>query len=91
MDRLEAEGKKPDIIFYNAGTDVFAKDPLGGMGISAEGIIKRDAFVHTIALQRSIPTVMVLSGGYTKDSSRIIGKSIENLMRNVLPAKVITN
>lgn len=30
---------------YNAGTDVYAEDPLGGLGLSAEGVLQRDLFV----------------------------------------------
>ncbi|HEB41574.1 MAG TPA: histone deacetylase [Candidatus Dependentiae bacterium] len=75
----------PDLIIYNAGTDIFEKDPLGQMGISKDGIKKRDEFVFNQALSKKIPIVMVLSGGYTKESGGIIGKSIENLIKNVIP------
>lgn len=74
---------KPDLIVYNAGTDIFEKDPLGHMSITEQGIIERDAFVFAQAKQNNVPIVMVLSGGYTKDSSRIIGKSIENVLKNI--------
>jgi len=36
---------EPQLIVYNAGTDIFEKDPLGRMKISAQGIINRDEFV----------------------------------------------
>jgi histone deacetylase 11 len=75
---------KPDLIFYNAGTDVYEKDPLGCMSISDQGIIKRDAFVFEQGMISAIPIVMVLSGGYTQESASIIGKSIENILKNVL-------
>ncbi len=76
---------KPDLIIYNAGTDIFEKDPLGQMGISKDGIKQRDEFVFSQALSRNIPIVMVLSGGYTKESAGIISRSIENLIKNVIP------
>ena len=76
---------KPDLIVYNAGTDIFEKDPLGRMGISKDGIKNRDEFVFSQALAHNIPIVMVLSGGYTKESAGIIGKSIENLIKKVIP------
>jgi len=53
----------PDILFYNAGSDVFEEDPLGHLKLSREDIIQRDAFVFEHATQRGIPTVMLLSGG----------------------------
>lgn len=73
---------KPQLIIYNAGTDIFENDPLGGMGVSKKGIIERDAFVFAQARLHNIPIVMVLSGGYTSESAGIIGESIENLMKS---------
>jgi len=70
---------KPKFIVYNAGTDIFARDPLGNMKVSAQGIIKRDEFVFRCAREKNIPIVMVLSGGYTPESAGIIGRSIVNL------------
>jgi histone deacetylase 11 len=35
----------PDLIVYNAGTDILDGDPLGGLRIPAETVIKRDLFV----------------------------------------------
>lgn len=72
---------KPDFILYNAGTDVYEGDPLGGLSVSTEGIIKRDEFTFSEARNRKIPILMVLSGGYTKESGQIIARSIENLLR----------
>ena len=74
----------PDLIVYNAGTDIFEGDPLGRMSISEGGIMKRDEFVFRLAQEKKIPILMVLSGGYSSDSARIIGKSLENVLKNVL-------
>ncbi|XP_063283168.1 histone deacetylase 11 isoform X1 [Pelobates fuscus] len=70
---------KPDIIIYNAGTDILDGDPLGGLSISPQGIIKRDEIVFTIARSRGIPILMVTSGGYQKRTAKIIADSILNL------------
>jgi len=75
---------KPDIIIYNAGTDVFTEDFLGCMSISEYGIIKRDEVVFRNARKNKIPILMVLSGGYTQKSAAIIGRSIENILKNVI-------
>ena len=56
---------KPDLIIYIAGTDIFEKDPLGQMGISKDGIKKRDEFVFNQALSKKIPIVMVLLDSQT--------------------------
>jgi len=74
----------PGLIIYNAGTDVLAGDPLGGMNITPEGIIRRDEIVFRCAVDRKIPILMLLSGGYTRKSAGVIGKSIENILINIL-------
>ncbi|HEV2916647.1 MAG TPA: histone deacetylase [Candidatus Babeliales bacterium] len=74
------EEQKPDLIFYNAGTDIYKKDTEGGMNISKEGIKERDAFVFAQAKEHKIPIVMTLSGGYSPESAQIIGESIQNIV-----------
>ena len=71
---------KPELIIYNAGTDIYEKDPLGGMKITKQAIIDRDAYVFKLAQQHNIPIVMMLSGGYTLESSTIIADSIINIL-----------
>lgn len=75
---------QPDLIIYNAGTDPYEKDPLGGLRISAAGLVLRDEFVFTQARSNRIPIMMVLSGGYHPDSASIIGSSINNLWKKGL-------
>lgn len=71
----------PDLIIYNAGTDVLAGDPLGRMAVSREGIVERDELVWRYALQTAgAPLVMTLSGGYAKDSAAVITESLTNIM-----------
>ncbi|KAI6189036.1 Hist-deacetyl domain-containing protein [Aphelenchoides besseyi] len=76
----------PDLIVYNAGTDVLDGDPLGRLDISAEGVVKRDEMVFMAAAERSIPIVMVTSGGYTSRSAEAIAESVTNLLdKFILP------
>uniref|UniRef100_A0A4W3IB74 Histone deacetylase 11 n=1 Tax=Callorhinchus milii TaxID=7868 RepID=A0A4W3IB74_CALMI len=74
----------PDIIVYNAGTDILIGDPLGGLSITPEGIIKRDEIVFKAARKHHVPILMVTSGGYQKKTARIIADSIINLTRQGL-------
>ncbi|XP_062250620.1 histone deacetylase 11 [Platichthys flesus] len=80
---LHSEGTlnevRPDIIIYNAGTDILDGDPLGGLSISPQGIVKRDEIVFRTARRRGIPILMLTSGGYQKKTARIIADSILNL------------
>nr|XP_006817070.1 PREDICTED: histone deacetylase 11-like isoform X2 [Saccoglossus kowalevskii] len=74
----------PDIIVYNAGTDILDGDPLGALSISPQGIIERDQIVFEAARSRKIPILMVTSGGYQKRTARIIADSILNLKTHEL-------
>eukprot|EP00245_Coleochaete_scutata_P013853 TRINITY_DN5746_c0_g1_i1.p1 TRINITY_DN5746_c0_g1~~TRINITY_DN5746_c0_g1_i1.p1 ORF type:complete len:186 (+),score=32.68 TRINITY_DN5746_c0_g1_i1:60-560(+) len=79
---LEKAGKssfKPDLIVYNAGTDVLAGDMLGRMDVSPEGVVERDERVFSFARSRGIPILMVTSGGYQRNNARVIADSIINL------------
>lgn len=71
---------KPTFILYVAGTDIYQGDRLGRMDISFEGVVKRDEMVFEISNQNHIPILMMLSGGYTKTSSQIIGHSVGNIL-----------
>jgi histone deacetylase 11 len=68
------------LAIYNAGTDIYAGDPLGGLAVTAQGISRRDQFVVDQLRQRGIPTVMVLSGGYTQESYRLVANSVVHLL-----------
>ncbi len=73
-----------DFIIYNAGTDILKGDHVGQLAITEEGIIERDAMVFSFAKEKKTPILMLLSGGYTKESGPIIGKSITHLVKSVL-------
>lgn len=75
------EVTKPDLIIYNAGSDIFEKDPLGRMSVTKDGIIERDSFMFSQAIANQKPILMVLSGGYSAESADIVGISIENILK----------
>lgn len=74
------DNKKPKLAFFNAGSDIYEKDPLGRLKVSAEGIYQRDVFVFNTLANKNIPVVMVLSGGYTKDSYRLVANSVNYVL-----------
>lgn len=76
--------KKPDIIIYVAGSDIYEKDKLGGLKISKEGIKMRDKIMFQDAQNYNIPIVMLLAGGYHKDGGKIMGESIEEILKEKL-------
>jgi acetoin utilization deacetylase AcuC-like enzyme len=83
---------KPDIVFYLAGADPFAKDKLGRLALSIDGLRERDAYVLRACYEREVPVVTVMSGGYGKD----INDTIEihcntiRMVKEVFAASVAT-
>lgn len=70
----------PDLIVYNAGSDVLASDPLSSLLVSPEEMCQRDLFVVSQARQSGIPLAMVLAGGYSKESASAHAKSLEAIL-----------
>jgi histone deacetylase 11 len=66
---------------YNAGTDVYEGDALGGLGLSAADVLARDLFVVGQLRSRNMPAVMLLSGGYSRESYRLVANTVVELLR----------
>lgn len=66
---------------YNAGTDVFAGDALGGLNLSAADVLARDLYVVEQLRARNLPVVMLLSGGYSRESYRLVADTVIELLR----------
>ena len=72
---LEAH-KDASLVIYNAGSDIVSGDRLGGLRVSPEGVLQRDLVVIEAARERNLPLVFLPSGGYTKDSYRLICNTV---------------
>lgn len=85
-EALKVAGSKfdPELVVYNAGTDILDGDPLGRLKVSPDGIANRDEKVFRFARERNIPIVMLTSGGYMKSNARIIADSMINLSKKRL-------
>jgi len=79
LDRVQAR-HSIGIAIYNAGTDIYQKDDLGMLDVSAEQILERDLFTVEQLHSRQIPTVFVTSGGYTQSSYQLIADSVTELL-----------
>ena len=62
LDQLQ-----PDLVFYDAGVDIYAQDPLGRLAVSEQGIADRDRGVIERCRRRHIPVATVMGGGYDDD------------------------
>ena len=56
----------PDLICYIAGADPYKEDQLGGLGLTIEGLKKRDELVFSVAKARRIPVMVTYAGGYAR-------------------------
>ena len=80
---LDSVGNKPiGLAIYNAGNDVVAGDPLGMLNLSPSTVIERDLYVVKQLRQRKIPTLVLPSGGYTKQSYRLLASSVTRLLES---------
>src|SRR5262249_4313920 len=76
-----SRGESTPLGIYNAGTDVVQNDPLGAMALTADEVLERDLFTVAEFQKRGIPVVMLSSGGYTRESYRLIAASVSEILR----------
>jgi acetoin utilization deacetylase AcuC-like enzyme len=55
---------RPELVFYLAGADPYQFDQLGGLGLTLEGLRRRDELVFGAAAQAGSPVAVCLAGGY---------------------------
>jgi len=60
----------PDVAFYLAGVDPVAGDRYGRLGLTDEGIARRDRFVLESCRARGVPAVITIAGGYAPTAER---------------------
>lgn len=96
LNVLEAEltmfldaNKDAKLVYYNAGNDILDIDPLGGMSVSYDGVVKRDNFVIDQLTKRCMPSVVMTSGGYTEKSYELIADLAKIIIEKTLKVKTI--
>ncbi len=55
---------EPQLISFVAGADPYEEDQLGGLGLTIDGLKRRDELVFRVAKARGIPVTVTLAGGY---------------------------
>jgi histone deacetylase 11 len=80
LDAIQRDGRV-GLAVYNAGTDVFQGDLLGGLRLDVADVLARDLFVIEQLRARNIPVVMLLSGGYSRESYRLVANTVVELLR----------
>jgi acetoin utilization deacetylase AcuC-like enzyme len=60
---------RPELVLYQAGADPYEDDQLGALKLTIEGLKARDALVLEGCVERGIPVVVTLGGGYARQVS----------------------
>lgn len=69
-----------DIVFIVGGCDTLSGDPLAGLEMTPKGIVTRDAMIVAACVDRKIPVVFTLAGGYSQDAWKTQYQSISHLI-----------
>jgi acetoin utilization deacetylase AcuC-like enzyme len=70
---------RPQLAFYLSGADPYREDQLGGLGLTMEGLARRDSFVLETLANLGIPVAIVLGGGYARNTSDTICIHVETV------------
>jgi acetoin utilization deacetylase AcuC-like enzyme len=63
---------RPEIVFYQSGVDGLARDRLGRLTLSTEGLAARDRAVFEFVRREGFPVVVTLGGGYAEPIERTV-------------------
>lgn len=71
---------RPSFLIFNAGTDPYEGDDLGGLALTEHAMLERDQFVFREARSRELPLLFLTSGGYSPKSYELIAATLEWLL-----------
>jgi acetoin utilization deacetylase AcuC-like enzyme len=71
---------RPDLVVYNAGSDVLLTDPLAQFCLTGGELAERDLYVATQVREHGAALAMVLSGGYGPLSWQAHARAIEGIL-----------
>lgn len=57
---------RPQLVFYQAGVDALEEDALGRLALTRAGLSARNRMVYEACLERDVPVVVTLGGGYAR-------------------------
>jgi acetoin utilization deacetylase AcuC-like enzyme len=70
------ERVQPELVMYNAGTDVHEDDSLGKMALSNQGILERDRLVMKLCSEAGAVLCAAIGGGYEPDHNKIVERHV---------------
>jgi histone deacetylase 11 len=72
LEKLEDLSAGCRLLIYNAGTDVYQDDKLGGLRLTREGVNRRDLLILNFARKLHLPMLALASGGYSTMSATLL-------------------
>lgn len=81
--------KHARLVFYNAGTDILADDPIGRFDVAADQVVERDRYVIDQLDMRGLHWVMLPSGGYTSHSHELMQRGFAHAVERYAELKPI--
>ena len=66
-----------DLVLYLAGADPHADDSLGRLGLSSDGLARRDAFVIDLCREVGLPVAITIAGGYGRNIAETVRIHLE--------------
>lgn len=60
---------RPSLVFFQAGVDALKEDSFGRLSLTRQGLLKRNNLVYTMCLDRKVPLVITMGGGYSRPST----------------------
>eukprot|EP00274_Cyanoptyche_gloeocystis_P007833 CAMPEP_0196653404 /NCGR_PEP_ID=MMETSP1086-20130531/3031_1 /TAXON_ID=77921 /ORGANISM="Cyanoptyche gloeocystis , Strain SAG4.97" /LENGTH=322 /DNA_ID=CAMNT_0041984587 /DNA_START=54 /DNA_END=1023 /DNA_ORIENTATION=- len=82
LDEAFLEFPDPGLVLYVNGFDVLKGDKNGHLGLTPNGVVRRDIMVFEAALSRRIPICVVIAGGsYMEDNGEVIGDIMAKVLR----------
>lgn len=62
----------PSLVFFQAGVDALKEDTFGRLSMTRQGLLSRNHLVYSYCMERSVPLVLTMGGGYSKPSDASI-------------------
>ncbi|KQU59177.1 histone deacetylase [Sphingomonas sp. Leaf339] len=71
---------QPQLILYQAGVDPFVDDRLGRLGLTLEGLARRERLMARLAIERGLPLASTVGGGYGDDVMAIARRHVDAIL-----------
>lgn len=71
---------RPQVVLYQAGVDPFAGDRLGRLGLTLDGLQRRERLVGGLMRERGIPLASTVGGGYGDDAMEIARRHVAAIL-----------